>query len=241
MIKKSLSGIILFSVLLIKLPFAFAEIIEDDTAKQAFAGKTFIKPEPKKEIIEDDTAANLKSRHLAKPVFKVVLVEDEYLKNDISLKNCTKPAVHHKIIDENAQIIKISLQSINLITTNDGLKLGQKVAFKVSKDVYKDGKIFIKEGTPITAFVELVSQAGRCGDPDEIELGRFSTQDVNQNPIDLDGIIRKQGADRGKWARSLYCIGRSAPYPCAPLMLVYFVKGGKTKIRPNDTFELYYE
>lgn len=240
MIKKNLSGLILLT-LVFQCSFAFAEIIEDDTAAQAFAGKTFTKPEYKKEIIEDEAAANLKSRNLSKPLFKLVLVEDEGLKNNTNFKNCTKPAVHHRLIDDNAQIVKISLHSINPITTKDGLKLGQKVMFQVSKDIYKNDKIFIKEGTPITAFVEMIAQAGRCGDPDEIELGRFSTQDVNGNLIDLDGIIRKQGADRGKWARSLYLIGINVPYPCAPLALFYFLKGGKTKIKQNEIFKLYYE
>lgn len=239
MIKKYLSGFILLSLLLLNLP-VFAEIIEDEVAKEAFAGKTFTKPEYKKEIITDNDEIALKNKNLSKPQFKNVTFEDDSSKNDPHLQNCIKPAVHYKLIDENAEIVKIPIHSAKLIKPKDDIKIGQTLIFTVSKDVFKDGKIFIKQNTPVNAYVELISKAARFGDPDEIELGRFSAKDINGNTIDLDGTIRKQGADRGKWAKPLYYAGATVPFG-APLMLFYFVKGGKVKITQGETFELYYE
>lgn len=241
MIKKFMSGAILFNMIFFQCNFACSQMIEDDVAIQSFQGKNVSKPVFEKEIIEDETAVDLKGKNLTRPAYKKVLVEDEVIKNNTDIQSFTKSAVHYKIIDENAELVSVPVCAANLITTKNGLKIGQKVIFKVSKDVYKNGEIFIKEGTLVNAFIELISESGRYGDPDEIELGRFSTKDVKGNPLELSGIVRKQGADRGKWAKPLYYAGLSVPLFGAPLLLCYFVKGGKTNIKPEQNFELYYE
>lgn len=241
MIQKFLSGAILFNMIFFQSTVVLSQIIEDEVAIQAFQGQNLSKPVFKKETIEDETALELKDKNLTRPVYKKVLVEDEIIKNDTSVQACTKPAVHYKLIDENAELIRVFVYATKLITTKNLLTIGQKVDFKVSKDVCKKGEVFIKEGTPVNAFIELISESGRYGDPDEIELGRFSTKDAKGNPVELSGTIRKQGANRGKWAKPLYYAGLSVPLFGAPLLLCYFVKGGKTNIKPDQNFELYYE
>lgn len=238
MLKRSFAIVFLANIIFFHLNFAFAQIIEDDIAMQAFKGQNLSKPVYKKEIIEDDAVRDFKGKKLTKPTCKKILIEDKVF---VDIKTCSKKAVHYKLIDENAEIVKIPVCAINLITTKDGLKNGQKVEFKVSKDVYKNGKIFIQKDTPVNAIIELISKAERYGDPDEIELGRLSTKDVHGNSINLDGTIRKQGADRGKWVKPLYYAAVNMPYPCLPLIVFYFVKGGQTQIKPEQKFELYYE
>ena len=241
MIKKYLSGFILANILLLHSTIVFAEIIVDDVAKKAFEGKVFVKPEYKKEIITDYAENDLKNQNLTKPAFKKVILEDDLIKNNPNLTNAVKPVANYKLIDENAQVIKIPIHSLSYITSKNDVKLGQTVTFETTEDIYKNNKLFIRQKTPVTAYVELITKAGRYGDPDEIELGRFCTKDINNNAVEIDGTIRKQGADRGKWAKPLYYIGISAPFPCAPLMLFYFVKGGKSKIKETEVFKLYYE
>lgn len=241
MFRKILTIAFLANLILFQCHIVLAEIIEDDVALQSFKGQVLSKPVYKKEMIEDECAQDFKDKNLIKPVFKQVLLEDKFIENRPDVKTCTKHIVHYKFIDENAEIVKIPVSAVNLITTKDGLKLGQTVEFKVTKDVYKNGQLFIKNGTSVSAIVELISKAERYGDPDEIELGRFSTKDVKSNTVELVGNVRKQGADRGKWAKPLYYMGASVPYPCGILMVFYFVKGGKTNIKPEQTFELYYE
>ena len=184
---------------------------------------------------------NFKDKKLEIPVYKKVLLEDEVVKNDSKIQSCTKSAVHYKLIDENAEIVKVFVCSTNVITTKNSLKIGQNLDFKVVKDVYKNGVIFIKKDTPVNAFIELISKADRYGDPDEIEVGRFSTKDATGNSVELVGTVRKQGANRGKWAKPLYYAGLSVPLFGTPLLLCYFVKGGKTCIKTEQNFELYYE
>ena len=241
MIKKYLIGFLLFEVLLINSPFAFAQIIEDEIAKEAFKGQTFTKPVYQNKIIEDESEISLKNSELKKNVFKKTMIEDDLIKNNPHMKNCKKLVFKQRLIDENAQIIKISIHSTVFISPKNEIKIGQNLTFAVAKDIYKNKKLFIKKDTPVKTYVELISKAGYYGDPDELELGRFSTKDINGNIIELDGTIRKQGADRSKWAKPLYYIGASAPYPCGGLMMFYFVKGGKVKIKTNEFFDLYYE
>lgn len=225
---------ILFYIFLIFILFdysyAFAEIIEDDVVLPSLKGQVLSKPNCGKISIKDEALKDLKNEKFVKPAFKQELIEENlYLKEQEIVKNIPS----YKLIDENAEVVKVSIHSVNLITTKDGLKIGQKVEFKVAKDVYKNDKIFIKKDTPIDAFIELISKAGRFGEPDEIEIGRFFTKDVKNNPVELVGTVRKQGADRGIWVRPLYNTGYGA--------IFYFVKGGRTKIKPEHNFELYYE
>lgn len=263
MIKKTLSGLILLNIALMQNGVALSEIIEDEVAKQAFEGKNFAKPVYQKPVIEDTLAAQaFGGKALSKPVFckiiveddtaptktnrrpefKLIIVEDESLQNDPKIKTCdtTRPAVHYKIIDEKSQIVKIKISSTDIITTKNSLKVGDKLNLKITEDIYRDNEVFIKKDTPVTAYIELISESDWFGDPDEIEIGRLLTQDIKGNPIEIEGVIRKQGANRGKWVKPLYYIGSCAPFG-APLMLTYFIKGGKTKIKPKDKFEFYYE
>ncbi len=230
MIKKKLSCFVLLIIILFQYSCAVAQVIEDGVALQAFKGQNLSRPACKKQVIEDESIQDLKDKKFVKAVFnKDIIVENDYIKEQEIVRY--KPS--YKLIDENAEIVRIFVSAVNLITTKDGLKLGQKVNFKVSKDIYKNEVIFIKKDTSVEAFIELISAAGRCGDPDEIEIGRFSTKDINGNIINLTGTIRKQGADRGIWVRPLYNTGYGA--------IFYFVKGGKTRIKPEQNFELYYE
>lgn len=241
MVKRSCSFLVLFCLIFFQSILAIAEVIEDDVVSQSFKGQSLSKPVYKREIIEDEVVKDLQNKNLTRPEYKKTVFDDEIIKNDVSVKACTKPAVHYKLIDENAEIVRISMSPATLITTKNGLKIGQQVSFIILKDVYKNGELFIKKDTSVNAFIELISKAERYGDPDEIELGRFSTKDIKGNIVELDGTIRKQGANRAKWVKPLYYIGASAPIPCAPLMVFYFVKGGKTKIAPEQSFELYYQ
>lgn len=241
MIKKSLSFIILLNIILLQCGFAFSQIIEDDVAIKSFQGQNLSKTVYKKEIIEDEAVLDFKDKNLSKPELKKVLLEDKFVENQSDIKKCVKQAVYYKVIDESVEVISIPICAIKLITTNEGLKIGQKVDFKISKDVYKNGEIFIKKDASVNAFIELISEAASYGDPDEIEIGRFSTIDTKGNSVNLAGIVKKQGANRAIWAKPLYYAGLSAPIFGAPLLLCYFVKGGKTHIKPEQIFQLYYE
>jgi len=239
--KKILSGAILLNFFACN--FGTAQIIEDEVAQQAFAGKNLTRPVYQKPLIEDGVVQQaFEGKTFYRPGFKAIMHEDKYINDKFVGKKYEKPAVHYKIIDENSQIVKISVHSAKVIDLKkEPVKLNQRLDFRVVEDVYRGGEIFIKKDTPVNAVVELVSKSDRFGDPQELELGRFSIKDVKGAVIELDGCIRKEGANRGKWAKPLYYAGLSASVFGTPLLLCYFVKGGKVKISPAQKFDFYYE
>jgi hypothetical protein len=87
MIKKILSGIILFNVLFFQYGIALSQVIEDEVATQSFRGQNLLKPVFKREVIEDEMALEFKNKNFARPAYKKVLVEDEVIKNDTISKN----------------------------------------------------------------------------------------------------------------------------------------------------------
>lgn len=230
---KIIACFFLIGVVFLGYKCAFAEVIEDDIAMSSFQGKNFQKPLLPMVYIEDDTAESLQGKTFKKTVYKHELladtIPDEYLNGRVLSKQ--KPVC--KMIDENAEIIKVSIHPVKAITTKEGLKITDTVYFAVSKDVYNKEELFIKKDSPVSGFIELISPAERFGEPDEIELSRFLTADTKGNKIVLVGNVRKQGADRGLWVRPLYNTGYGMPFA--------LVKGGRAKIKTTDEFELYYE
>lgn len=264
MIKKFFSLVILTGIISLQLGVvAFSDVIEDDVAAQAFNGKSLFKPACSIEIIEDGLAKDLQGKSLSvpankpgiieddiankafqglvlsKPIPKSVLIEDEVAKN-LGAENLARPQLKCKLIDENAEIVKVSVYVVNSITAED-LQIGQNINFKIKEDVSRNGKIFIKKDTSVTAFIENIAKVEKYGDPEEIEAGRFITTDVDGNIVSLSGIVRKQGANRAKWAKPIFWAGYCTLPFGAPLMLTYFVKGGKAKITPKQNYKLYYE
>jgi hypothetical protein len=264
--KKFIGYLILFSVLSSHAAFCFAEVIEDRVVLEGFAGKTFSKPTYSPTLIQDENLTDLKSVNLkketykpqffedeavpvlkaknySKPTYQLVLIQDNVTPlNDPKFKGLSRPkvALHYRMIDGNADVAKIAFHSVGHITTKEDLNVGDKVSFQVKGDVLRDGDVFIKDGTLITGSIELISKAAYYGDPDEIEIANLTTKDAKGNLIELEGVIRKQGADRGKWVRPLYNAGVSVPVYGAPLMAFYFVKGGKVKLTPKQEFVFYY-
>lgn len=242
---------------------ALCEIIEDEVAKKSFAGQNLTKPVYQKPIIEDEVAQkSFDGKNFAKPLYGYITIEDstmpvnaptkqpikpssiedELLKNDPKLKTCSliRPVVAYKIIDEKHSIVKLKISPKTFISSENKLKIGDRVEMKIAQDVYRDGKLFLPKDALVSATVELISEPDWFGDPEEIELGRLLAKDTDGNPIEIEGVIRKQGANRGKWVKPLFAIGYGLPLG-APLMGFYYVKGGKTKLKPTEEFEFYYE
>jgi len=242
MIKKAFSAVLLLNILALQSGFAFAQIIEDDVAIQSFKGQKFVKPVCVKQIQRDEAFLESNSGKQPKPVFKLILQEDTFIKEQPPAIISAKHVVHYKIIDENAEIVKISVCSARDINLKkEPLKVNQLLDFKVADDVCRGGEIFIKKDTTVNAVVELVSKSDKFGDPQELELGQLWTKDIKGNMIELEGTIRKEGANRGKWAKPLYYAGGYVPIFGAPFLLCYFVKGGKVKLSPKQKFDFYYE
>ncbi len=81
----------------------------------------------------------------------------------------------------------IKITPIDKISTvYDELEIGDIIEFKVVYDVYKDGKLYIKQGTPILGEIDYVHENGWLTDNAEIYFNHFTLKDVNGNNLNID-------------------------------------------------------
>lgn len=244
MCKKFLCLNLFAFIFLLSLSAANANEIIDEVAIQSFADKNLSKPIFDNKIIEDEAVKNeLNNNYYAKITIDNSIIEDDAVTKNENLKTAVKPVIKLKLINENAEIIKIPISSIFQINTENNtiINEGQTLTFKVLKNIYKNGDVFIAKGTPVSALVETLTQPSFGGDPAEIHIGRFTTIDINGKKVELTGEIQKQGANRAIWVRPLADIVSWGSIYGTPLMLLYFVKGGDVKIDTNHEFVLCFE
>ena len=77
------------------------------------------------------------------------------------------------INSENTPVKITPAQKIS--TSYDEIEVGDKIKFQTVKDVYKNGKLYIKKGTTVYGLVDYVSENGWAYDNAQIDL-KNSTQ-----------------------------------------------------------------
>lgn len=244
MIKSVLSYIISASFLAMQFGLSgCAEGIIEDTAIQVFEGKNLSKYEYKNEIIEDEINEKaFNGTPLEKTEPCDIIIDDGEVQDAFYAKqDPEKIEPQQKLIQDYAESQDVVVSSVNYLVAKKGLYEGQKVKFAVVYDVYKDGELFIKNETPVTAYIETITKSSFLGDPSQIIVGRFVTKDINGKEVELSGEVLKNGANRAYWVRPLVITGYLLPVVGSPLLLFFFVKGGRAKIKPKYKFTLYYE
>lgn len=215
--------------------------IEDGLVQRSFQGQKILKPEFKSEPITDEiSSVDFSDAQLVKLKINSASIEDVELIRGLTGKKITKPVFKYKLIDENAEVVRVNVSSVGALSTKKLLNEGLHVNFKVVSDVEKNGQLYIKKDTPVNGIIETITGASRGGDPAELIVGDFSTTDVNGSSVDLHGEIRKKGQNRAVWIRPLAFIGPYTIYG-APLKLLLLIKGGQANIKTNQSFALYQE
>lgn len=74
-------------------------------------------------------------------------------------------------------------------TTNDNLELLDIIEFIVINDVYKQGKLYIKKGTPIYGIVDSIDENGWCADNAAVYFKKFKTKDINNKKITINADL----------------------------------------------------
>lgn len=213
------------------------ELIRDDVAEKAFYGKKLSKTSLDKEIIKDEISPTAFEQGFLTKIEPVKSVIAEKIPSNVSSRSVYKP----KFIDENAENVYVFVSSVESLASKKGLYEGKQVVFRVAANVNKNNELFIKKDAPVSAYVETITKSSFAGDPEELVLGRYSTQDINGNKVDLSGQISKKGANRALWVKPLMYAGYVVPIFGSPLLLLYFVRGGSAKIKTNQQFQLYFE
>lgn len=90
--------------------------------------------------------------------------------------------------------VKLSLTPQNKISTcYDDIEVGDYIEFKTTKDVYKNGKLYITKDTPIYGLVDFVSDNGWGFDSAQIDFKKFKTKTVTEKPILIEAPLAING------------------------------------------------
>lgn len=163
------------------------------------------------ELIKDDLAETLKTRHLE------------------------KPPVNNKYDYKDTKCIPIQLSVIADIESEKELKDGQTIVFRVLNDVWYKGRCVVKKGELVYATVETVISSGMNGIPASIIFGNFKFNNIeNRQLIDT---YEKIGQDRSLWVYPLKWALTILP-PTGSL--TNFIKGGHAKLKTKEVVEIYY-
>ena len=80
-------------------------------------------------------------------------------------------------------------------TCYDEIEVGDKIKFVTVKDIYKNGKLYIKKGTPVYGTVDYVSDNGWSYDNAQLDLKKFMTKTTNGKTITVTSPLSINGFD----------------------------------------------
>lgn len=227
-------------------------LIEDDLANSLDASK-YKKINYKYVPLEDYKPQTKQKKFRKKEYVKDILPDEEVVLSDEN-KNFKKPVYTGIIPTELGQ--KVLLKPLKKIhTKNSKIKvkrdkktekykvayphLGEKIVFKVLKDVEKDGNIIIPKGTNVSAQVGEVSPRAMGGAPAEMTLENFQYIDENGKTINLSGNVSSCGYSLSVWiglaelATTPFLFGLAVP-------ALRVLPGGQAVVTPRKTYTVYY-
>lgn len=226
--------------------------IKKDVKQQVPKRKEFKMP-----VIEDELEKELASSQNIKKCrhkYKREIMTDEPVVISEENKKFKRSDYQRKVRTEEG--VAVILKPVNKIRTkNKHIKLadgqnsdkykaafpyiGDKVAFKVVKDVVKDGKVLIEKDTIVYAKIGEVSPRAIGGAPAEMTIEGFEMYDKKGKLIPLDGEIASSGYSLSFWiglaelATTPFLIGLAVP-------LLRLLPGGQAVVTPRKNYVVYY-
>lgn len=226
-------------------------LIEDEIVKE-IDSKNIKKVKYQENLFVDDAAAVLpKEAKKKKHNYKHEIITDEPVV--ISSENKKYKRSDYKKQVKTEQGIAVVLKPVNKIKTkNKSVKLkndekyklaypyiGDRVAFKVVKDVVKDDKVLIEKDTIVYAKIGEVSPRAMGGAPAEMTIEGFEIYDKNGDLIPLDGEVASSGYSLSFWiglaelATTPFLFGLAVP-------LLRLLPGGQAVVSPRKNYVVYY-
>ena len=108
--------------------------------------------------------------------------------------------------------------------TSEGTRVGQMVGLEVAEDVYSNGRVVIRKGTPAEGQIIRCETRQYAGEPGVISIANFFVLPRNNEKIRLDGVLRIGGEDKPE--------SRVLGYCC---LFGYLIKGGSALIEEGQT------
>lgn len=229
-------------------------ILEDEAVESLNAIK--IKKTNYKQTTIEDEAVNIiaKEKKWQKYKYKQDIVQDEQVITTEENKKLKKMVYTGKVKTENgAEVVIKPLHKIR--TKNSYIKvkkdkdvekykialpeIGQRVGFKVVRDVMQNGKVVVPKDTIVYAKIGEVSPRAMGGAPAELTLEKFEMIDDNGNIVPLDGSVSSSGYSLSVWigavelATTPFLFGLAAP-------LLRVLPGGQAIVSPKKNYVVYY-
>jgi len=226
-------------------------VIFEDEAVNDFKGQTLVKPAYKEDLFDDELVRTaFAGQQLSKPFYRKEIINDEVVALNSGLDLPSKPTYSAKIVDENKEETQVFVACKSKIKTNhyritsnaqfeDGIKIGDEVEFVVTKDVHKNGKLFIAKNAAVHAIVGNIVPSSSIGAPSELIIEHFVTTDVDGNPIKLVGNIDKKGVNLSPIVYAVAYLG--LPFTFGGSMAFMLVPGGQATIKPSQKHKFYCE
>lgn len=229
-------------------------ILEDEAA-ELLKAENAKKTEYKQTTIEDEAASIIaKEKKEQKHKYKQSIVQDEQVITTEENKKVKKIVYTGKVKTENgAEVLIKPLHKIR--TKNSYIKvkkdkevekykialpeIGQRVGFKVVRDVTKNGKVIVPKDTIVYAKIGEVSPRAMGGAPAELTLEKFEMIDDNGKIVPLDGTVSSSGYSLSVWigvvelATTPFLFGLAAP-------LLRVLPGGQAIVSPKKNYVVYY-
>ncbi len=236
-------------------PLVIEDEIADEVKEQS---KNRKRTAQQPSVIEDEAVYTITKEEAVKKKkqknYKKELIADEKVVLTEENKKFKRPLYTGKIKTENG--LEVVLKPVSKIKTGstsiklknkentDNYKLalpeiGDQVAFRVVKNVEKDGKIIIPKNTIVYAQVGEVAPRAMGGAPAEITIENFKMMDKKGNLIPLDGKISSSGYSLSFWiglaelATTPFLIGFAVP-------VLRLLPGGQAVITPRKNYVIYY-
>lgn len=232
-------------------------VIEDEIA-QELKNKKVKKVKYQPQNFEDDGVYALKSTKVAekkhKKKYKKAIISDEEVILTEENKKFKRPVYTGHVKTENG--LEVVLKPVSKIKTKSSyLKvkneeeikrfktpmpaIGERVAFRVARDVEKEGTILIPKNTIVYAKIGEVSPRAMGGAPAEMTIEGFEMMDKDGKLIPLDGEISSSGYSLSFWiglaelATTPFLFGLAVP-------LLRLLPGGQAVVSPRKNYVVYY-
>lgn len=170
---------------------------------------------------------------LFSPLCMAEIVQDETA--DLLERNQPFPEAYTNYNFESTLKIPINLKILNEIKSETDLCEGEKIKFRVQKNVLYNGNVMIRRGTPVEARVSVIITPGMNGIPAGIILRDFDIEGVSKGKLMNEYEI--YGQDRSllvfplKWALTILPPTGS---------LTNFIMGGHAKIKKRKIITIDY-
>ncbi|MBO7672171.1 hypothetical protein J6S88_02055 [bacterium] len=112
-----------------------------------------------------------------------------------------------------AEKLPIKIAPVNdMSTIHDEAEVGDIVEFKIVRDVIKNDKVFIHEGTKIYGQIDYIKENGWCFDNAQIEFKNFEIIPENGKILKFESSLTIDGFEMlqyyyPKWKRGFQYIG----------------------------------